>query len=209
MEFQTDLLKTKDVLEILNIGKTKLISLEKNGELIPYKKTDRSKYFRRADVMKYLGEETKEENQRKVILYARVSSNSQKNELEDQVKYLENYISAKGIIPDLTIKDIGSGINYNNSGLNKMLKMIMNKEVSEIVITYKDRLLRFGFDMFENICKMNGTKLTVINMKSTSPEEEIVEDLLTIITVFSNRVYGLRKYSKDISKEIKEDKTNE
>lgn len=197
-----NLLKTKEVLEILHVSKTKLRSLEAKGLLIPYTRTSRSKLFRESDVKKYLGyKEETDDIHRKTLVYARVSSNSQKKELENQVKYLENYVSSKGIIPDEFIKDIGSGINYENKGLNRMLKMVMNNEVSEIIITYKDRLLRFGFELFENICNIHGTKLTVINLKTTSPEEEIVEDLLTIINVFSNRVYGLRHYSKSIKKE--------
>lgn len=204
-----ELLKTSEVLEILNIGRSKLIKLDKDGALKPYKRTSRSKYYRRSDVMNYLGYENKKESStRKIVLYARVSSNSQKKELENQVEYLESYVASKGIIPDLVIKDIGSGINYNKKGLNKLLAMVMKKEVAEIIVTYKDRLLRFGFDMFKNICDMNGTILTVINLQTTSPKEEIIEDLITIITVFSNRVYGLRNYSKKILLEKKKEDSN-
>ena len=97
---------------------------------------------------------------------------------------------------------MGSGINYNNRGLNEIIDLITSNKVEELIVSYKDRLVRFGFELIENIAKKYGTKITVINLPSTSPEKEIVDDLLAIITVFSNRVYGLRSYKSKIKESV-------
>lgn len=196
-------IKTKQVLEMLNISKTKLRELERTGELIPVKKTTRSKYFLKEDVQAYLGDAIKHSD-KKVIVYYRVSSNSQKNELKNQLNYIENYTTSKGIKVDEYIKDIGSGINYNNPGLNKIMKMVINDEVKKIIISHKDRLVRFGFELIENICKLKNVEIEIINVKTTSPQEELVEDLMTIIHVFSARLYGLRNYTKRIKEAVKD-----
>ena len=139
------------------------------------------------------------------IAYARVSSSKQKDELQNQLTYLENYAVGRGIIIDRYIKDVGSGINYNNKGLNEIIDLITSNKVDELIVSYKDRLVRFGFELIENIAKKYGTKITIINLPSTSPEKEIVDDLLTIITVFSNRVYGLRSYKSKIKESVKDE----
>lgn len=200
------LLKTSEVKELTGLCSMTLYRLDKKGVLCPVQRTSRSKRYRLSDVQKFIN--SNKENPRKILAYARVSSNKQKSELENQVKYLETYAVNKGIIVDEYIKDIGSGINYKNKGLQKIIQAIVNNEVDEIIISHKDRLMRFGFDLFEYIASLFHTKVTIINLETTSPQEEIVEDLLTIITVFSNRVYGLRSYKSKI-KEICEEKNED
>lgn len=196
-------IKTKQVLEMLNISKTKLRELERTGELVPVKKTTRSKYFLKEDVQVYLGDTIKHSN-KKVIVYYRVSSSSQKNELKNQLNYIENYTTSKGIKVDEYIKDIGSGINYNNPGLNKIIKMVINDEVKKIIVSHRDRLVRFGFELIENICELKNVEIEIINVKTTSLQEELVEDLMTIVDVFSSRLYGLRNCTKYIKEAVKD-----
>src|SRR5690606_36630920 len=95
-------------------------------------------------------------------------------------------------------------INYKRKNFLKLIKMIINQEVSEIIITYKDRLTRFAYDLIEWLAEENGCKITVINIKKTSPQQELIEDLMTIIHVFSERLYGLRQYKNKLRKELKE-----
>ena len=197
------ILKTKDVLKKLGISKMTLLRLEHEGKLVPFRRTSRSKYFYLSDVLSYMNIEATSEKPRKIIAYARVSSRKQQNELDHQVQYLETYATGRGIVVDEYIKDIGSGINYNNKGLNHLIDLITSNEVDEIIVSYKDRLVRFGFELIEHIAEKFSTKITVINLESTSPEEEIVDDLLTIITLFSNRIYGLRSYKTKIRKDTK------
>lgn len=90
------------------------------------------------------------------------------------------------------IKDIGSGINYNKKGLNKLIEMITNNEIGKIVILYKDRLLRFGFELIENICNRYNYSIEIIDNTPKTEEQELVEDLVQIITVFSCKLQGKR-----------------
>ena len=101
------------------------------------------------------------------------------------------------------ISDIGSGINYKKKGLQKLMKMISNKEVSKVVILYKDRLMRFGYDMFAYFCELNDVEIEIIDHTEMTGEQELTEDLIQIVTVFANRLYGRRsKKTKKLIAEV-------
>jgi putative resolvase len=111
---------------------------------------------------------------------------------------------AKGYSYDV-ITDIGSGINYSKKGLNQLLDMITNSEVEKIVILYKDRLLRFGFEIIENLCNKYGTIIEIIDNTEKAEEQELVEDLVQIITVCSCKLQGKRaNKAKKMIKELLE-----
>lgn len=104
------------------------------------------------------------------------------------------------------ITDIGSGINYNKNGLNKLIDMIVSGEVEKIVILYKDRLVRFGFELIENICNKYGTTIEIIDNTEKTEEQKLVEDLVHIITVFSCRLQGKRaNKAKKMIRELTQD----
>ena len=104
------------------------------------------------------------------------------------------------------IEDIGSGFNYNKKGLNELINKITNREVDKVVVLYKDRLLRFGFELIENLCKKYGTEIEVIDNTEKAEEQELVEDLVQIITVFSSKFQGKRaNRAKKMIKELLED----
>ena len=106
------------------------------------------------------------------------------------------------------ITDVGSGINYNKKGLNKLINMITNSEVDKIVVLYKDRLIRFGYELIENICNKYGTTIEIIDNTEKIEEQELVEDLIQIVTVFSCRLQGKRaNKAKKMIKELLEDDT--
>ena len=128
------------------------------------------------------------------MAYARVSTNGQKDDLKNQIDFIRQFANAKGVILNETITDIGSGLNYNRKKWNKLLEEVMNNQIDTIFITYKDRFIRFGYDWFEHLCEMHGTKIVVINNVDTSPTQELVDDMISIVNVFSCRLYGLRKY---------------
>ena len=131
-------------------------------------------------------------SQRKSYGYYRVSSNSQKSQLDDQLKLIEVFAASKGIILEKSFKDLASGMNFNRPNFNTLLSEVVANKVDKIICTYEDRLMRFGFPLFKKICEAHGTEIIVINSSTTSPEAEMVEDLMTIIHVFSARLYGLR-----------------
>ena len=146
---------------------------------------------------------------KKVIGYCRVSSNKQKNDLERQIENVKTYMIAKGYSFQI-ISDIGSGINYNKKGLNQLIDMITNSEVEKIVILYKDRLLRFGFEIVENLCNKYGTAIEIIDNTEKTEEQELVVDLIQIVKAFSYGLQGKRaNKAKKMIKELLENDTSE
>lgn len=134
--------------------------------------------------------------ERTKIIYARVSSNGQKPDLEKQISYLRTRYPKYDLI-----QDIGSGLNFKRKGFATLLDRILSGNVDEVVIAHRDRLCRFGFDMLNAIANKFNTRIVVLNESQLSPQEELVQDLLSIIHVFSCRLYGLRKYSGEIKKD--------
>jgi len=135
--------------------------------------------------------------ERKIIGYARVSSHTQKDDLERQIELIKSYAKEKGWDVEI-LKDIGSGLKEDRRNFQKLLKMVMNREVSKVAIAYPDRLTRFGFKTLKEFFKSYGTEIVVINHEEKSPQEELVEDLITIISHFAGKLYGMRshKYRK-------------
>jgi len=129
--------------------------------------------------------------ERKMIGYARVSSNTQKDDLERQTEAITQYAKEHGWNIEI-LKDIGSGLNEERKNFQKLLKMVMNKEVSKVVVTYPDRLTRFGFKTLQQFFQNYGTEIIVINQEEKEPKEELVEDLITIVSHFAGKLYGMR-----------------
>ena len=147
--------------------------------------------------------------QRKVIGYCRVSSNKQKDDLIRQVENMDKYLSSLNCEYEI-IQDIGSGINYSKKGLKSLLKKINNKEISKIVVFYKDRLLRFGFELVEYVANLNGCEIEVLDNTKKTGQQELVEDLIQIVTVFSCKLQGKRanKTRKLVNELIEEGSEN-
>lgn len=128
------------------------------------------------------------------ICYCRVSTYGQKNDLQRQIEYMKNLYPTH-----LIIKDVGSALNFKRKGLNKLINYAINGDINEVVIAYKDRLCRFGYELIENIItKYSNGKITILNDINMSPQEEMTKDLVSIINIFSARINGLRKYKKHI-----------
>ena len=138
----------------------------------------------------------KQQQQFAKIIYARVSSAKQKEHLNNQVKFLQNKF------PEYTvIRDVGSGINYERKGFRTILEQVFQRNVREVVVATKDRFTRFGFDLFQFIFERFGASLNSIDsIKCKSQEQELAEDLLAIVTVFTAKYHGKRKYSKSNKK---------
>ena len=137
----------------------------------------------------------KKQNINKInIGYVRVSSKKQADDLERQYNLMENYLISKGESFKI-IKSVGSGINYNNQSLNELLDLVISGKVNKVFIMYKDRLVRFGFDLLENLFKRYGVDIEIINHQNNTMEEELVTDLIQIMTVFSAKLNGKRKYN--------------
>ena len=178
---------------------------DSNGKLKPaYVTEGKHRYYSEEQLNRILGIKL-DKQEKRTIGYARVSSNKQKDDLIRQVENLKTYMIARGYQFEI-IEDIGSGINYNKKGLNKLINKITNREVDKIVILYKDRLLRFGFELIENLCKKYEVEIEIIDNTEKSEEQELVEDLVQIITVFSCKLQGKRaNKAKKMIKELLED----
>jgi predicted site-specific integrase-resolvase len=140
---------------------------------------------------------------RKRICYARVSSSHQKEDLTRQIEYLQKNYKETEII-----SDIGSGLNWNRKGFNSILEQIHKGNIFEIVVAYKDRLCRFGFELFEWICQKNNTKIVVLNTNSeiVDRSKELSDDILSIITIFVAKNNGLRSHENRKRRKLIQDK---
>ena len=141
------------------------------------------------------------------IGYVRVSSKKQSDDLERQYNLMENYLISKGESFKI-IKSIGSGINYNNQSLSELLDLVISGKVNKVFIMYKDRLIRFGFDLLENLFKRYDVDIEIINHQNNTMEEELVTDLIQIMTVFSAKLNGKRKYNLNKFKKELENEQN-
>lgn len=168
--------------------------------------TDR-RYYTYDQYLQFKGIQT-ENDVRDVVIYARVSTRNQKDDLHNQVEFLKQFCNAKGVIVNQCIEEFGSGLNYNRKKWNRLLEEVMENKIKTIVISNKDRFVRFGYDWFERFCEKFNTKIIVVNNETFSPSEELVQDIVSILDVFTYRLYGLRKYKKqiredeDIAKEL-------
>ena len=189
--------KTGEFAELINVSVRTLQRWDNEGKLKAFRTPTNRRYYTYEQYLEYKGIHKKEVN-RKTVIYARVSTSNQKDDLKNQVEFLRQYANAKGMIVDEVIEDLGSGLNYNRKKWNKLIDSCMTNEVGTILITHKDRFIRFGYDWFERFLAKFNVKIIVVNNESLSPQEELVQDIVSILHVFSCRIYGLRKYKKKI-----------
>ena len=178
-------LTTKEYRKLYNITPQCLYEMKKHNR-IQIKDTKNGRY------LIYVEDEPLTANN--VVIYARVSTSKQKKDLDNQIDFLKKYCIARGENPYKVFSDVGSGMNESRKGLNDMLTLVFNKEISKIVISHKDRLSRFGFGYLENICNKFGVRIEVVNLEDDKNlQEELTEDLISIIHHFSMKFYGERK----------------
>ena len=191
----------KEALKILDIHYHTLYKLVENKE-IEILIIGNKNYYNINGYLKKNGINLEKQKEKKNIAYCRVSSQKQKEDLNRQIEYMKEKYPKHEII-----SDIGSGLNMNRKGLQKIIDMGIKGEINELVITYKDRLARFGYDMIENIIeKYSSGKLIVINNEiEKTPLEEVSEDILSIMNVYVAKINGLRKYKQKLKKTILEE----
>ena len=195
-------LSSKTVSKKLGVTAQTLRNWDREGKLKPaYVKSNGYRYYSLDDILSFT-QERKTKKELKVIGYARVSSKKQSDELTRQVENLNKILKEKYTDFEI-ISDIGSGINYTNPGLKKLIELINKKEVDLIVVLYKDRLVRFGFELIEYFAKLNNVKIEILDNNEKPQETELVEDLVQIITAFSCIIQGTRKkHTKELLSKI-------
>jgi len=187
----------REACDILQIDATTLRRWDREGKIHCIRLSNNFRRVPEEEINRILGIK----NNRVDAIYARVSSNDQKSDLYNQIERL------KALHPDATVySDIRSGLKFNRKGFNELLNKIENNEINNIYITHKDRLARFGFDLIENICKIHNTNIIETDGEEIiSSNVELKRDLISIITSFSARLYGLRSHKmKNILDAVKE-----
>lgn len=192
--------KPKDFAELLGVSVKTLQRWDRDGILKANRTPTNRRYYTYDQYLQFRGIQT-ENDIRDVVIYARVSTRNQKGDLKNQVEFLKQFCNSKGMIVSQCIEEFGSGLNYNRKKWNKLLEEVMENKIKIIVISNKDRFIRFGYDWFEKFCERFHTKIIIVNNEALSPNEEFVQDIISILHVFSCRLYGLRKYKNQIKKD--------
>lgn len=192
--------KPKDFAELLGVSVKTLQRWDRDGMLKANRTPTDRRYYTYDQYLQFKGINTVEDN-REIVIYARVSTRNQKDDLKNQVEFLKTFCNSKGMIVSQCIEDFGSGLNYNRKKWNQLLNEVMENKIKTIVISNKDRFIRFGYDWFEKFCEKFHTSIIVVNNETLSPNEELVQDIISILHVFSCRLYGLRKYKKQIKED--------
>lgn len=164
-------------------------TMHRTGEVIPARISEKGTRYYSDEQLKELKNNLSSQREEKVVAYCRVSTKSQKDDLEKQVENVKSYMYAKGYSFEV-ITDIGSGINYKNKGLQQLISLIDSNQVTKLVILYKDRLVRFGFELIQLLCDLHDVKIEIIDNSERSKEEELTSDLIQVVTMFANRLYG-------------------
>ena len=186
----------KEASEIIGVHFQTLRNWEKEGKIEAIRTPGNKRYYNVKKFLKlYRNEEIviKKKEKRK-ICYCRVSSENQKDDLENQIKYMKEKYPTFEIL-----SDIGSGINFKRKNLQVIINLGLKNELDTLAIAYKDRLCRIAYDLIENLLVENSeTKIIIENKSNQSFEQELVDDMIQIVTVFSSRLYGMRSYKNRI-----------
>ena len=178
-------LTSKQFREKYNISPQYLYALKKNGKV-------KTKTFLGSQVL--ILDPESSDSDKSVCIYARVSTPKQKTDLENQIKFLRQYLVSKGLNPEYVYSDIASGMNEDRKGLNEMMSNIISGKISKVVISHKDRLTRFGFGYLKTIFSRYNTEIEIVNLEDEkSFQDELSEDLIATIHQFSMKFYGKRK----------------
>ena len=188
--------KPKDFSKLLNVTVRTLQKWDREGILVANRTPTNRRYYTHKQYLDFSG--ITEKTKGKTIIYSRVSTKNQSDNLENQVDFLQDFANARGWIIDNTIRDYGSGLNYNRKKWNQLIEEVMTGNIDKILISHRDRFVRFGFEWFENFCSKFGTEIVVVNNDKLSLHEELVQDIISILHMFSCRIYGLRKYKNKI-----------
>ncbi|MCE4621535.1 MAG: IS607 family transposase [Desulfurococcales archaeon] len=190
-----EFLSPRDVCRILGVSYITLWRWIREGRINVVRSPSGRYLIPRSEIERLKGEEKRVERIRAVI-YARVSSNKQKErgDLDGQVELLRKYANERGYIIVDVITDVGSGLKEERRGLRKLLKMIVDRRVDVVLITYRDRLTRFGFKYLQFFFEKHGVRVEEVLREEREPLEELIEDFLSVIVSFAGKIYGKRSH---------------
>ena len=182
---------------------------DREGRLIPaYRTKTNRRVYTQSQLDEFIGLRTQDTRTR-IIAYCRVSSTAQKPDLANQLEILKEYCLKSGLLNVEFISEIGGGLNFERKKFLEIMNAVERREVKMLIIAHKDRLARFGFEYFRYFLIKHNCELVILNDEKMSPEQEMVEDLMTIIHCFSSRLYGLRNYRKSLKEALNNGKTSQ
>lgn len=190
--------------KIVGVSVKTLQRWDREKRLVPLRSLSNRRIYTEDDLFKATGK-TKIKKERRVVVYTRVSSQNQKNDLLNQRKMLEQFCCSRGFVVNEWVEEIGGGLNFKRLKFNRIVDSMISGNISALVVAHKDRLSRFGFDLIEHLAKINNCNIIVMNMETLSPEQEMIQDMLSIVHCFSSRLYGLRNYKKILKKALSDD----
>ena len=198
--------KPNEFAEMIGVSVKTLQRWDNENILKAFRTPTNRRFYNHQQYLEYTGKVF--DDTRKSIIYARVSTNKQKDDLKSQVEFLKQYANSKGIIINEVLEDIGSGLNHNRKKWNNLMVECNQGNIKTIIVSHKDRFIRFGFNWFESFLKSNGVEIIVVNNEAMSSREELIQDLITIISIFSCKITGLKKYSKKITEDMESTEIN-
>lgn len=199
-------ISTGKAAKLLGVSVKTLQRWEREGRLVPVARTDSNRrLYTETQIREFIGLRQAVQAPTKRVAYCRVSSTAQKPDLADQRKVLEEFVVARGLDGVEFIEEIGGGLNFKRKRFLELTEAIGRREVKVLILAHRDRLTRFGFDWFEHFARINGCELLVLNQERLSPEQEMVQDLMTIVHCFSSRLHGLKNYRKKLNEALKKD----
>lgn len=200
-----------EAAKFINLSVKSLQRLDREGRLIANRTKTNRRFYTFEQLRDYLGvqDPTPLNTSRKIISYLRVSSTNQRQDLKNQRKVMEDFCLAQGYTNVEYIEEIGGGLNFNRPAFLKIIKEIENNCVHKLIIAHKDRLCRFGFSLIDWLAKEHACEILILNQEKLSPEQEMVQDLMTIIHCFSSRLYGLRNYRNSLKKALKDESSSQ
>lgn len=192
--------------KLLGVSVKTLQRWEREGRLIPVARTDSNRRLYTEDQLReFIGWRQVPESPSRVVAYCRVSSAAQKPDLANQRRVLEEFVVARGLANVEFIEEVGGGLNFKRTRFLALMDEIGQRSINTLILVHRDRLTRFGFDWFEHYAKTHGCEILVLNQERLSPEQELVQDLRTVVDGFSSRLYGLRNYRKTLNEALDKD----
>ena len=199
-------LTSHEVAHLLGVNIKTIQRWDREGRLKPAGRTATGRrYYTEDQILAFRHQRPRVPYARKIVAYCRVSSQSQRPDLRNQRLALEQFCTARGLANVEFIEEVGGGMNFRRKRFLAVMDAVDAGEIGTVILAHKDRLTRFGYEWFERFCQQHGCEILVLNQEHLSPEQELVQDLLTITHVFSARLYGLRNYRKCLKEAIHAD----
>ncbi|MFK3588418.1 IS607 family transposase [Lactobacillus sp. 23-2] len=190
--------KIGEAAEILNVSVATLQRWDREGKLKALRNASNRRYYTQEQINEYQSAQAQNKDGRENVIYTRVSASLPAADLTRQENFLTDYCNANGLTVNEYLSDIASGLDYDRPEWNQLLQKVKDGKINKIYVSQADRFTRSNFDWFANFCKRHGSEIVVINNPATSPSQELLDDLVSIINDYSTRLPGLRRYKAEI-----------